>query len=171
MIGGAVGGCRASSQTEKLEGRVARIESAMGMGREVAQDAAVATRPVPHAPAHAPASSGSGSAIDDRKAACAVAKIEAYEAWQDAVAKAKTNAQAAGAKCSDMWERKKQACYYAAFAGVRTAQGARDAVIEGGATAREAVKNVKDDPKNEAIVHARTTSTAAWAACDDENEL
>jgi hypothetical protein len=37
--------------------------------------------------------------------------------------------------------------------------------------AHEAVKNVKDDPKNEAIAQARTASTAAWAACDDENEL
>jgi hypothetical protein len=70
-----------------------------------------------------------------------------------------------------MWERKKQACYYAAFAGLRATQGARDAVIKGGVAAREAVKNVKDDPKNEAIAHAREASAAAWAACDDENEL
>jgi hypothetical protein len=138
------------------------------MGSAETQDAAaVATRPL----SHASSDGGTGVATDDRKAACTVAKIEAYEAWQDAVAKAKTKAQAAGAQCSDMWKKKKQACYYAAFAGVRATQGARDAVIKGGATAREAVKNMKDDPKNEAIPRARAASAAAWAACDDDNEL
>ncbi len=35
-------------------------------------------------------------------------------------------------------------------------------------TAREAVKAVKDDPKNEAIAAARTASEAAFATCADE---
>jgi hypothetical protein len=166
IIGGTIRGCRTSSRTENLEGRVGRIESVLGMGSETG-DAAVAARPL----LHHPDAGGTASAIDDRRAACAVAKIEAYEAWQDAVAKAKTNAQAAEAQCNDMREKKKQACYYAAFAGVRATQAARDSVIKGGATAHEVVKNMKDDPKNEGIAHARTASAAAWAACDDENEL
>ena len=60
-----------------------------------------------------------------------------------------------------MWsDKKKQACYYGASAGPRTAQAARDTVMKGGAAAREAVKNVKDDPKNEAVLRARTASEA-----------
>jgi hypothetical protein len=173
-VGGAVRACRANSQTEKLEGRIARIESVLGVGSAVIQDAAVAPRAEIQDAAVALSDAqdaSTGSATAERKGACAVAKIEAYEAWQDAVVKAKANAQTAAAPCNDMWERKKQACYYAAFAGLRGTQGARDAAIKGGAAAREAVKNVKDDPKNEAIAHARAASAAAWTACDDENEL
>jgi hypothetical protein len=54
------------------------------------------------------------------------------------------------------------------MADTRTIQAARDAVIAGGATAREAIKGVKDNAKNEAIASARGASEAAFMACKDE---
>ena len=48
-------------------------------------------------------------------AACAVAKVAAYDSWQEAVAAAKKSAAAAEGQCADVWsEKKKQARYYAA---------------------------------------------------------
>jgi hypothetical protein len=38
----------------------------------------------------------------------------------------------------------------------------------GGSAAREAVKGVKDDPKNDALVRARSSADAVFAACDDD---
>ena len=106
---------------------------------------------------------------DDRTGPCAVARIAGYQAWQEALAKAKVNAGPAEAACADFRsDKKKQACYYAAMAETRATQAARDASIAGGAAAREAVKAVKDDPKNEAIARARAASEAAFAACGED---
>jgi hypothetical protein len=108
------------------------------------------------------------SADDTTSAPCALAKIAAYQAWQEALTKAKTLAAPAEANCAGMWsDQRKQACYHAAMAPVRAAQGARDSVIAGGAPAREAVKGVKDDAKNEAVARARASSEAAFAACGE----
>ena len=41
--------------------------------------------------------------------------------------------------------------------------------MKGGTTARDAVKAVKDDPKNDAIAKARAASEAAFAACQSED--
>jgi len=100
-----------------------------------------------------------------------MAKVAAYNAWQDAVTRAKETAKSAEAQCSDMWSSRKNACYYTASAGVRSATAARDTVIKGGGPARDAVKNVKDDPKNDALAPAKAASEAAFTACHDENEL
>jgi hypothetical protein len=54
------------------------------------------------------------------------------------------------------------------MSGIRTAQAARDAVMGGGAVAREALKSVKDDAKNDAIAQARSASDAVLAACGDD---
>jgi hypothetical protein len=66
-----------------------------------------------------------------------------------------------------LWgDQKKQACYYAASAGTRTTQAARDAMMDGDAgVAVDAVNKVKDDPKNEAIPRARTASDKVFALC------
>jgi hypothetical protein len=106
---------------------------------------------------------------DDRSAPCAIAKIAGYQAWQEAFAKAKLNARPAEAACADIWnEKRKQGCFYAAMAETRATQAARDAVIAGGAAAREAVKAVKDSPKNDAIAAARTASEVVFTACGEE---
>ena len=51
---------------------------------------------------------------------------------------------------------------------MRATQAARDAVIPGGQAARDVLKNVKDDPKNDAIAHARSASDTAFAACEED---
>jgi hypothetical protein len=110
-------------------------------------------------------------AADERAASgpCAVAKVIGYQAWQEALGKAKASASSAEANCSSIWsDKKKQGCYYAATANVRATQAARDAFITGGAAAHDAVNSVKDDPKNEAIARARAASEAAFAACDGD---
>jgi hypothetical protein len=105
----------------------------------------------------------------ERSAPCAIAKVASYQAWQEALTKAKANATSAEAACASMWsESRKQGCYYVATSTVRATQAARDTVIGGGQGARDAVKNVKDDPKNDAIGRARTASEAAFAACEDD---
>jgi hypothetical protein len=143
---------------------VARIENVLGIAD--AGPAASGTA------ASSPLGAGVVSADDDRSGSggCALAKIASYQAWQEAFAKAKTNAGPAEAACADIWsDSKKQACYRAATAQVRATQGARDAVIAGGGHAREAVGGVKDDPKNEAIARARAASQLAFTACGDED--
>jgi serine/threonine-protein kinase len=158
-------GCRGRDAGGGIEQRVARIESLLGIA-----DAGPATGG--SAASALPAAGGVVSADDERPAsgACALAKIASYQVWQEALAKAKTNAGPAEAACADIWsDSKKQACYRAATAQVRGAQAARDAVIAGGGHAREAVAAVKDDPKNEAIARARTASQAAFAACGEED--
>jgi hypothetical protein len=73
------------------------------------------------------------------------------------------------AACSSIWnEKKKQACYYAAMSDARAIQAARDAVITGGEAAREANRNVKDDPRNDAIAHARAAAQAALSICEGD---
>jgi len=139
-----------------LEPRVARIEDLLGLS-----DAAP---PLP--PDAGPVSAVSA---DDRAAPCALAKVAAYKAWQDAIGKAKTNAAPAQGACAEEWgDRKKQACYYAATATVRTSQAAREAVMTGAAAARDALKNLKDDPKNDALPAARAATDAVIAACDED---
>jgi eukaryotic-like serine/threonine-protein kinase len=152
----AARGCRGSDRVGGLELRVARMESLLGL-----DDAGVA-------PVMAPSTAATASA-DDRSGPCAIAKVAGFEAWQEALVRARANASGAEAACASIWnERRKQACFYVAMSGARAIQAARDSVVAGGAPARDALRNVKDDPKNDAIVHARAASQAAFAACDDD---
>jgi serine/threonine-protein kinase len=158
----AARGCGRVARGEALEQRVGHIEDLLGIG----EGGAPASSGVS---AGALLAAGNTPSADDRAAPCAVAKVVAYQAWQEALAKAKANAGAAEAACGEIWnDRRKQGCYYAASSGIRSAQGARDAVIQGGAVAREALKAVKDDAKNEAIPRARAASEAVFAACGDD---
>ncbi len=163
-IAGAARGCSTSGQVGDLDRRVGRIESALGIG-----DAgpAIVSADTPGEGTDG----GAAQASDDVSPACAVAKIAAYHAWQDTLAKAKSLAAPAQAACADLWsDKKKQNCYYLASAGVRTTQAARDTVVNGGPAARDAVKAVKDDARNDVIVRARAASDRAFAACGDDVE-
>jgi hypothetical protein len=158
-VGSAVRGCRASGRLDLLEQRVAHVETALGMsdgGMMLSADTA-------------PLQIDAGAiATADSPPECAVAKVAAYQAWQDAFARAKVLAAPAQAACAGRWgDEKKQACYHAASAGPRSAQAARDSVIAGGSAARDAVKSVKDDAKNESIAPARAASEHAFAACGE----
>jgi hypothetical protein len=167
-IGVAARGCRRGAQLEDLENRVARIEAQLGIVDAGAPDAGDAS------PTAIDNHNDNDAAVapDDSAPACAVAKVSAYRAWQDVLSKAKVNAGPATAACVDIWnDKKKQACYYAAYAPVRATQAARDAVMKGGAPAREAVKAVKDDPRIDAIARARGASEAAFAVCHDDGEF
>ncbi|HEX4446674.1 MAG TPA: hypothetical protein VH044_08060 [Polyangiaceae bacterium] len=156
VAGLAIRGCREGRRPD-LEQRVARIEDLLGL-----VDAGPFAPPGDAAPAP-PVSA------DDRAGSCAVARVAAYRAWQEAIARAKVSAGPAQAACADEWsDKRKQACFYAATATVRTAQAARDALMAGGAGARDAVKGVKDDPKNEALARARAAADAVFAGCDDD---
>lgn len=155
FVGLAVRGCRESRPAE-LEQRVARIEDLLGL---------VDAGAIPPGDA----SPAPPISADDRSASCAVAKVAAYGVWQEAIAKAKVNAGPAQAACADEWgDKRKQACYYAASATIRTSQAARDALMRGGSGAREAVKGVKDDPKNDALARARASADSVFMACDDD---
>lgn len=149
-------GCRVGDRVGGLEQRIARMESLLGL-----DDAGAA--------AAAPPGVDAAVSADDRAGPCALSKVAGYQVWQEAVAKAKVNAGGAEAACASMWnEKRKQACFYVAMSGIRASQAARDAVIVGGASEREALRNVKDDPKNDAIARARAASEAAFAACGDD---
>jgi len=161
FVGLAVRGCGGRDRARGLEQRVARIEDLLGID-EAGATPAVASLP-------GTGSRDAAAPVDDRSAPCAIAKVASYQVWQEAFVKAKANASGAEAACSSIWsESRRQACYYAAMSGIRATQAARDTVIAGGAAGREAVKNVKDDPKNEAIARARSASDAAFAACEDD---
>jgi serine/threonine protein kinase len=148
--------CGRSDRVGGLEQRVARIESLLGL-----DDAGAA-------PA-APLGIDAAVSADDRAGPCALSKVAGYQVWQEAVAKAKVSAGGAEAACASIWnERRKQACFYVAMSGIRAVQAARDAMIVGGGSEREALRNVKDDPKNDAIARGRAASQAAFAACDDD---
>jgi hypothetical protein len=156
VVGLAIRGCRDGRHAD-LEPRVARIEDLLGL---------VDAGPVAPLGDASPAPPVSA---DDRSASCALAKVAAYRAWQEAIARAKVNAAPAQAACADEWsDRRKQACFYAATATVRTSQAARDALMAGGPAAREAVKGVKEDPKNDALARARVAADAVFAGCDDD---
>jgi serine/threonine-protein kinase len=160
VVGLVARGCRA--RQPNLEERVARIEDMLGLA-----DAGAAPPP------SVATASADGAVLavsaDEHSAPCAIAKIAGYQAWQDALSKAKLNARPAEAACADIWnEKRKQGCFYAAMAETRTTQAARDAIIAGGAAARDAVKAVKDDPKNDAIAAARTASEVAFSTCGDD---
>jgi serine/threonine-protein kinase len=145
-----------------MEKRLSRVEGMLGVADAGAAAATSNTSPSADAGFVA-------SADDERSGPCALAKIAGYQAWQEALTKAKAIAGPAEAACADIWsDAKKRACYGAATAPVRAAQAARDAIIAGGGHAHEAVNAVKDDPKNEAIARARSASLAAFAACDDD---
>jgi eukaryotic-like serine/threonine-protein kinase len=162
VAGLAVRGCRAQSAAAApgLEPRVARLEDLLGLGD------AGASAPTPGAVAPA---AGVVVSLDDRSAPCAVAKVAAYQAWQEAVTRAKSNAGPAEAACAGVWsDTKKQACYRGAMGQIHATQAARDVVIAGGALAREAARAIREDPHNEAIARARAASQAAFAACDDD---
>lgn len=161
-IGAATRGCGTAARVQSLDQRVARIEGALGLGDAEAPPSADT---LPAAP-----DGGIPSADEETTAVCALAKVAAYHAWQDAYVRAKALAAPAQAACADVWsDRRKQACWYAASAGVRTTQAARDAVILGDGAARDALKNVKDDPKNEAIARARAASEKAFTDCKEES--
>src|SRR5579863_5934136 len=78
-VGSAARGCRTSGQVGELDQRVARIEGALGMG-----DAGA----IPSADLPAAGDGGAGASADVTPE-CAVAKVAAYHAWQDALTKAK----------------------------------------------------------------------------------
>jgi hypothetical protein len=161
-IGATARGCRTSGQLVELEQRVGHMEAVLGMG-----DAGVPSADTPVAGSDTDA--GVAAAQEDTPPECAVAKVAAYHAWQDALAKAKTLAGSAQAACADMWsEKKRQACYYVASGEIRATQAARDSVITGGPAARDAVKAVKDDPKNDVIARARAASDRAFTVCGDD---
>jgi len=150
-------GCRTGRSLEDLDQRMARVEGALGLGDGEAPPSA-----------DTPAA-GAAPATEETNAACAVAKVAAYQAWQEALTKAKALAAPAQASCADAWgDRKRQACYYAASSGVRTTQAARDTVIPGDGAAHEAVRSVKDDPRNDALPRARAASDRAFADCHEE---
>jgi hypothetical protein len=155
-IGSMARGCRSGERLQDLDQRMTRIEGALGLGDG-------------EAPPSADLPSAGAAPSEEVNAACAVAKVAAYQAWQEALTKAKALAAPAQASCADAWgDRKRQACYYAASAGVRATQAARDTVIPGDGAAREAAKNVKDDPRNDAIARARAASDKAFADCHEE---
>jgi hypothetical protein len=112
------------------------------------------------------AAAAAGGGGEDHSAACALARVAAYEAWQDALSAAKANAGPAEAACADFRsDKKKQACFYQASAEARSTQAARDNLIAAGTAARDAVHAVKDNAKNPAIARARVASEAAFTAC------
>ncbi len=165
VVAGIAGRLR-GSRVRELDDRVSRIEVALGMG----DGGFVASADLP-----APAADGGevdpGPAEVPPTPECAIAKIAAYHAWHDALARAKALSAPAQAACSNLWsDRKKQGCYWGATLEVRSTQAARDAVVNGGPAAREAVKGVKDDAKNEAIARARAASDRAFAACGEDTE-
>jgi hypothetical protein len=144
-----------------LEQRVARIEDLLGL----ADAGLMPGERVPQSADVAPAASAG-----DRAGPCAKAKIAGYRAWQEAVVRAKLNARAAEGACAGISnEKKKQACFFAAEGETRTIQAARDAIIAGGEPAREAIRAVKDDGRNDALASARAASDTAFAACADES--
>jgi hypothetical protein len=155
IVVGAAKGC-GGARMEALEMRVAKLEGKGAPTTTTSSDGGTIELPATSPPGD--------------HAACAVAKVAAYDAWQEAAATAKKTAGTAEAQCADIWsEKKKQGCYYAASSSVRATQAARDAVMKGGTVARDAVKAVKDYPKNDAITKARAASEAAFAACQSED--
>jgi serine/threonine protein kinase len=162
LVGLAVRGCRGNDRIGRLELRLAHVEDVLGIDEAAWTPAAAASL-------RATESRDAAPSADDRAAPCALAKVASYQLWQEALVRAKASAAGAEAACSSIWsESRRQACYYAAMSGIRATQAARDAVIAGGAAAHDAVKNVKDDSKNEAIARARSASEAAFAACEDD---
>lgn len=160
ILGGAiVRGCGGRAQGHDVERRLARVEELLGVASTASASAESAAAPAP---------AGSIASADEPTATCPEAKIASYQAWQEALTKAKTIAQPAEAACAEMWsDSKKQACYHGALAEVRATQAARDSAIGGGAAAHDAIKAVKDDPKNEVIARARAASVTAFRACGD----
>jgi hypothetical protein len=176
LLVSAARGCAGKSRIDELETRVATLERVVGVdaGSSTSSPPAASSANAPIANADSkPATPPVAATADDPKTkACAVAKLAAYQAWQGAVDKAKALSAPAQAKCASFWtDAKKQACYGAASQSTRSAESARDASVKGGAAARDAMKKVKDDPKNDAIGRARTASSAAFDACQDDNEL
>jgi hypothetical protein len=165
----AVRSCIHVDPVTRLEPRLARIEDLLGLA-DAAPPAAAA--PGAASAAAAPSSAAAdASAPEEVSPSCALARVTSYRVWQEAFAHAKTIAGPAEAACAGIWnERKKQACYKAATAQAKAILVARDATIEGGGPARDAVKAVKDDPKNDAIARARSASESAFTTCGDAPE-
>lgn len=160
LVGLAVHGCR-GDRVEGIEQRLARVEDLLGMGDAGSMPPGIS--------APTAASASASASADDRSAPCALAKVASYQAWQDALARAKASAAGAEAACSSIRnDRRKQGCYYAAMSAIRAIQAARDAVIAGGAGARDAVRSIREDPKNETIARARSATDTAFAACADD---
>jgi hypothetical protein len=93
LVGIAARGCSRSARSEALERRVAHIEDLLRI------DEGGATSPVDGSPA----ASVAAVFVADRSAPCALAKVAGYQAWQEALAKAKVNASAAEAACGEIW--------------------------------------------------------------------
>jgi eukaryotic-like serine/threonine-protein kinase len=161
LVGLAIHGCRGGDRVGEIEQRLARVEDLLGIGD--------AGSPVPGPSSATVANADASVSADDRSAPCAMARVASYQAWQDALVRGKASASNAEATCASIRnDRRKQGCYYAAMSSIRAIQAARDTVIAGGAAAREAVKNVKEDPKNESIPRARAATETAFAACADD---
>jgi serine/threonine protein kinase len=169
LAGGLVSGLMVrgcSGHDRAMDRRVGRIEEVLGLGDAGAAVAAAddTTGGLDAAVAAAAAAAAGGG--DDHSAACAIARVAAYEAWQEALIAAKANAGPAEAACADFRsDKKKQACFYQASAEARSTQAARDNLIAAGNAARDAVHAVKDNAKNPAIARARVASEAAFTAC------
>lgn len=153
-------GCSDHRQLRELDARVALLERTTAVSSTNDAGAAMAI-----ATAAATTSAPTGDA-------CASAKSDAYAAWQDALVKAKQLAGPAETQCGHyLTQQHRQTCLATATAGLRLVQIARDAAAKGGAAARDAVKNVRDDARNGSIATAKEASRAAFAACDDGKDL
>jgi hypothetical protein len=152
------------ARAKELDERVSRIELALGM----ADGGFLASADLPPPPA------GGGEAdpasADTPTPECAIAKIAAYHAWQDALTRAKSLSAPAQAACSSLWSDRKEQAATGAPRRRSSTQAARDTVVNGGPAAREALKNVKDDAKNDGILRARAASDRAFTACGEDTE-
>jgi hypothetical protein len=170
----AMRGCSENRHVQELDDRVALLERTVGVSLDGGRaDDAASSPTVVSAVEDAGVTMAVASATSStptNNAACATAKSDAYAAWQDALVKAKQNAAPAESQCSHILTHDhKQSCMATATAGVRLVQSARDATMKGGAAARDAAKNVRDG--SSAIATAKAASQAAFAACQDDNEL
>src|SRR5215831_6970480 len=93
-IATAARGCR-GGQANKLEERVARLETAVA----IADARALVDSDGGAARAPGPGGAGSSESSPD----CAVAKVNAYKVWQEALTKAKSSAAPAQAACAHFW--------------------------------------------------------------------
>jgi hypothetical protein len=98
--GGAAGSCHNGARVDSLDRRLGRIETLLGVvdaGAVPSADTAVAT-----------AFDAGAVPGDDSAALCALARVTAYQAWQEAIARAKAIAAPAQAARSDFWSDSKK---------------------------------------------------------------
>jgi hypothetical protein len=167
-------GCGGDRRVDDLTARVALLEKTVGVSVDggVVASAIATGSPNTANDASAPIEIGSGEPAAATNDACASARATAFSAWQDAVGKAKQLAGPAEMQCKNiLTSQHKRTCMATATVDVRLAQAARDTTMKGGAAAKNAVKNVRDDGRNSAIATAKAASQAAFAACPDDSEL